>query len=328
MKNKQVVLGIDTSCYTTSLAIMTVTGELIGDFRRILTVKAGGCGLAQSEMVFQHTRNLPELIEQIKDMNELQVVAVGVSNRPRPLAESYMPAFLTGLGLARSLAKVLQVPIFTLSHQENHLEAGLWSAGGPSTSRFLLLHASGGTTDIMKVTRQEDCSFILETVGESIDLHAGQFIDRVGVALGLPFPAGPHLEQLAKSAKEFFELPVSVQKEKISFSGPATAALRAIAAGADKAAIARGTEIAIGEAFHRSLRNVCSQENIQDILLVGGVAANKFIRDLLIAKLAKRNIKIYVPEAKYSGDGAVGTAAHAMKKMRDSNANGKSVYCN
>jgi len=119
-----------------------------------------------------------------------------------------------------------------------------------------------------------------------------------------------------------------VQKEKISFSGPATAALRAIAAGADKAAIARGTEIAIGEAFHRSLRNVCSQENIQDILLVGGVAANKFIRDLLIAKLAKRNIKIYVPEAKYSGDGAVGTAAHAMKKMRDSNANGKSVYCN
>jgi N6-L-threonylcarbamoyladenine synthase len=328
MDNKQVVLGIDTSCYTTSVAIMDFAGNLLCDFRRILTVKAGGCGLAQSEMVFQHTRNLPELIEQIKTMAGLQVVAVGVSDRPRPLADSYMPAFLTGLCLARSLAKVLQVPLFTLSHQENHLEAGLWSAGGPSASRFLLLHASGGTTDIMTVARQDDYSFALKTVGESIDLHAGQFVDRIGVALGLSFPSGPHLEKLAQSATAPFELPVAVHNGQISFSGPATAALRAIAAGADKASIARGTEIAIGEAFNRSLRNVCDTENIQEILLVGGVAANKFIRDLLIAKLAKRNIKIYVPEAKYSGDGAVGVAAHAMKRTRDSNANGQSVYRN
>jgi len=317
-----VVLGIDTSCYTTSVAIMDLAGNLLGDFRRILIVKAGGCGLAQSEMVFQHTRNLPELIEQIETIGELHIVAIGASDRPRPVVDSYMPAFLTGLGLARSLSKVLQVPLFTLSHQENHLEAGLWSAGGPSASRFLLLHASGGTTDIMKVTRQEDCSFTLETVGESIDLHAGQFVDRVGVALGLPFPAGPHLEKLAQSSTEPYELPVAVHKGKISFSGPATAALRAIAAGVDKVSMARGTEIAVGEAFNRALRNVCSQENIHDVLLVGGVAANKFIRDLLIAKLAKRNIKIYIPEAKYSGDGAVGVAAHAMKRMRDSNVNG------
>ena len=321
MINKQVVLGIDTSCYTTSVAIMDLTGNLLGDFRRILTVKAGGCGLAQSEMVFQHTRNLPELIEQIENMAELQIVAIGVSSRPRPLANSYMPAFLTGLGLARSLAKVLQAPLFTLSHQENHLEAGLWSAGGPSASHFLLLHASGGTTDILSVVRQK-AGIILETVGESIDLHAGQFIDRVGVAMGLPFPAGPSLEKLAQEAKEHYELPVAVSKERISFSGPATAALRALATGVDKAALARGTEIAIGEAFNRGLRNICAQKNIKQVLLVGGVAANKFIRDLLITKLAKRNIKVYIPEAKYSGDGAVGTAFYAMHKMRDKNVNG------
>ena len=320
MKNKQVVLGLDTSCYTTSVAIMDLSGNLLGDFRRILTVKAGGCGLAQSEMVFQHTRNLPELMEQIEAMEELQIVAIGATSRPRALEKSYMPAFLTGFGLARSLAKVLQVPLFALSHQENHLEAGLWSAGGPSTSHFLLLHASGGTTDIMSVVRQED-GFSLTTRGESIDLHAGQFVDRVGVALGLPFPAGPHLEKLAQEASTAYELPVAVHKEKISFSGPATAALRAITAGADSATIARGTEIAIGEAFNRSLRNICAKDNIQQVLLVGGVAANKFIRDLLITKLAKRNIKVYIPEAKYSGDGAVGSAFYAMNKMRDKNVN-------
>jgi N6-L-threonylcarbamoyladenine synthase len=322
MRNRSVVLGIDTSCYTTSVAIMDLAGNLLGDFRRILTVKAGGCGLAQSEMVFQHTRNLPELIEQIETIGEMQIVAIGASSKPRPVVDSYMPAFLTGLGLSRSLSKILQVPLFTLSHQENHLEAGLWSAGGPSASRFLLLHASGGTTDIIMAKRKEDYSFVLRTVGEGIDLHAGQFVDRVGVALGLPFPAGPHLEKLAQSATEPYELPVAVHKGKISFSGPATAALRAIAAGVDKASMARGTEIAVGEALNRALRNVCSQENVQEVLLVGGVAANKFIRDLLIAKLAKRNIKIYIPEAKYSGDGAVGVAAHTMKRMRDSNVNG------
>lgn len=321
MTTKQVVLGFDTSCYTTSVAIMDLSGNLLGDFRRILNVKAGGCGLAQSEMVFQHTRNLPELMEQIENMGHLQIVAIGATSRPRPLEKSYMPAFLTGLGLARSLAKVLQVPLFTLSHQENHLEAGLWSAGGPSTSHFLLLHASGGTTDIMSVVKQEE-GYLLETRGESIDLHAGQFVDRVGVALGLPFPAGPHLEKLAQEALTSYELPVAVNKEKISFSGPATAALRAIASGADGAAIARGTEIAIGESFNRSLRNICTKDNIQQVLLVGGVAANKFIRELLITKLAKRNIKVYIPEAKYSGDGAVGSAYYAMNKMRDKNVNG------
>lgn len=327
MANKQVVLGIDTSCYTTSVAIMDMGGNLLYDLRRILTVKQGGCGLAQSEMVFQHTRNLPELIEQIKNMPELEIKAIGVSSRPRPLANSYMPAFLTGLGLARSLAKLLQVPIFTLSHQENHLEAGLWSAGGPIASHFLLLHASGGTTDLVLVKRQQ-ANIELEPVGESIDLHAGQFIDRVGVAMGLPFPAGPWLEKLALGATKYYELPVAVNKEKISFSGPATAALRALAKGAQKAALARGTEVAIAEAFNRCLRNICAQKNITQVLLVGGVAANKFIRELLTTKLAKRNIKVYFPEAKYSGDGAVGAAFYAMHKMRDKDVDGQSIHCN
>ena len=173
---KKVFLGIDTSCYTTSVAMLDEAGELLGEARQILSVKPGRCGLQQSEMVFQHTRNLPRLMEEAVGQvlglakAELQareahgdsaigfsglaqagyeLAAIGVSGYPRPLENSYMPAFLAGLSVARSMAAVTGAQLHIISHQENHLEAGVWSAGGPNAARFLLLHASGGTTDVL-----------------------------------------------------------------------------------------------------------------------------------------------------------------------------------
>ena len=180
---KRIYLGIDTSCYTTSVALMDEAGQLLGEARQILSVKPGRCGLQQSEMVFQHTRNLSRLMEEAvgqalgsvktgdgSTANGVAVeedgtanasglaglasagyelAAIGVSGYPRPLENSYMPAFLAGLSVARSLAAVTGARLEIISHQENHLEAGLWSAGGPAVDRFLLLHASGGTTDVL-----------------------------------------------------------------------------------------------------------------------------------------------------------------------------------
>ena len=241
MKQK-VYLGIDTSCYTTSVAVLDEAGLLLGEARRILDVKPGRCGLQQSEMVFQHTRNLPNLLEQVLQGGKYEITAIGVSGYPRPLEDSYMPAFLAGTGVARGLSAAIGAKLHIISHQENHLEAGMWSAGGPSAERFLLLHASGGTTDLLLVERQADGRFKLTEVGGSIDLHAGQFIDRVGVALGLQFPTGPELEKLAATAdvSQMVELPVSVRKLNVSLSGPATAALRKLEAGADGAGLALG----------------------------------------------------------------------------------------
>ena len=186
MAAEEAVLGLDTSCYTTSAALMDLHGHLLGDQRRLLRVKPGHRGLAQSEMVFQHTRNLPDLLEAL-DLSGVQVKAIGVSAKPRPREESYMPAFLVGLGMARSLGKLMGLPVHRFTHQHNHMFAGLWSVGKPAPDRFLLVHISGGTTDLLLCERQPDGNFSLEPRGTSIDLHAGQFIDRVGVALGLPY---------------------------------------------------------------------------------------------------------------------------------------------
>ena len=378
---KRIYLGIDTSCYTTSVALMDEAGQLLGEARQILSVKPGRCGLQQSEMVFQHTRNLPRLMEEAvgqalgsvktgdgSTANGVAVeedgtanasglaglasagyvlAAIGVSGYPRPLENSYMPAFLAGLSVARSLAAVTGVRLEIISHQENHLEAGLWSAGGPAVDRFLLLHASGGTTDVLLAELQPKGRYRITEVGGSLDLHAGQFVDRIGVALGLQFPTGPALEALAKQALErstlvdpeasavaseavsepsiasgseasavpMVELPVSVRKLQVSLSGPCTAALRKLEAGAEPAALALGVEHALAETFARVLRNGAQEYRVRDVLLVGGVGSNNYIRQHVEQKLAKLRypVRLWVPEGRFSCDNATGCAAFARR---------------
>ena len=338
--SQRVYLGMDTSCYTTSVALLDEAGALVGEARQVLSVKPGRCGLQQSEMVFQHTRNLPRLVEEAVEQvlqservegaevgsagatglaglaaAGYELAAIGVSGYPRPLENSYMPAFLAGLSVARSLAAVTGAKLEVISHQENHLEAGLWSAGGPAVERFLLLHASGGTTDVLLAERQQDGRYRITEVGGSLDLHAGQFVDRIGVALGLQFPTGPALEALAQQAELPLELPVSVRKLQVSLSGPCTAALRKLEAGAEPAALALGVEHALAETFARVLRNGAQEYRVRDVLLVGGVGSNKYIRQHVEKKLAKLRypVRLWVPEGRFSCDNATGCAAFARR---------------
>ncbi len=312
-------LGFDTSNYTTSVAAVGEDGSLLGEARQILSVKPGRCGLQQSEMVFQHTRNLPRLVEEVLAGKDYKLAAIGVSGFPRPLENSYMPAFLAGMSVARSLAAITGAKLEVISHQENHMEAGLWSAQGPWEERFLMLHASGGTTDLLLCEREENGRYQLTQVGGSMDLHAGQFVDRVGVALGLQFPTGPALEKLAETAAEPVELPVSVRKLDVSLSGPATAALRKLEAGAESAALALGVEYTLGETFARMLRNGAAAYKVHDVLLVGGVGSNKFIRQHVQEKLAKRHVRLWVPEGRFSCDNASGCAALAWRLNKKKN---------
>lgn len=313
MSDLEVYLGIDTSCYTTSVAFMDRQAQLAGESRQILKVREGKCGLQQSEMVFQHTRNLPEMIKNAMPQGA-KIIGVCASGCPRPLADSYMPAFLVGAGFARSLSVLNNIPLWLISHQENHLLAGKWSAGGPCDKRFLFLHASGGTTDLLLAEQQESGSFKLTEIGGSIDLHAGQFIDRIGVSLGLQFPAGPALEEFAKTADAPVELPVSVKELKASLSGPATAAERKLQAGADPAGIAAGVQKVLAETFYRLIINAAKQYNVSSALIAGGVASNAYIREYLHGRLNKKKISLWHPQARFSCDNACGCAAFAVLK--------------
>ncbi|SHI42130.1 Kae1-like domain-containing protein [Propionispora hippei] len=305
-------LGIDTSCYTTSVAIFNETGHLLTEVRKLLTVKFGGRGLAQSEMVFQHSRNLPLLLEQAlaSIQNERSFAAIGVSAYPRPLPDSYMPAFLVGEGYARALACMQNNRLYRISHQENHILAGIWSAGGPAGNDFLAVHVSGGTTEIVRVSKTSPMS--LERLGGSSDLHAGQFIDRVGVAMKLPFPAGPHLEKLAAQGHDNpLLLPVAARGLQISFSGPESHVMRLLPKNPDFAALAAGVEICVAEALYKMIREAIGQTGLEEILLVGGVMSNSFIRQYVSKKLTAERAKLYFPQKEFSSDNAVGAAYFA-----------------
>jgi N6-L-threonylcarbamoyladenine synthase len=303
------ILALDTSCYTTSLAVLDNDGRLLADKRRLLPVKQGFKGLRQSDALFQHMRAMPGLLEEaLAGFSQLKIRAVAAANRPRPRQGSYMPVFLAGEEAARLLSLAWACPCHYFSHQEGHIAAALWSLGLKWQEPFLAALLSGGTSEILLVLPKED-GFDIEIAG-GCDLPAGQFIDRVGVALGLPCPAGPALEQLALSAPPAaLRLKGSVRGAQMSFSGPESAAQRLIAQGVDAAALAQAVLGNIGQGVSQALQAAAAAHNCNRLLITGGVAANSLIRAQVEANTGSLSVH-FAPPA-YAGDNAVGIAVLA-----------------
>jgi len=223
-----------------------------------------------------------------------------------------MPVFTVGAGFGRTLAKSLKIPLITTSHQEGHLMAGIWSSGKISPEQFLAVHLSGGTSELLLVKRSKDKSLFFEVklLGGTTDLHAGQLVDRIGVALGQPFPAGPYLEALAKNSARNLTIPSYVKGYEFSFSGAETKLKQLIADKVDPGEIAHAVENCIVKTVEKVLRKAVREFNVNDILIVGGVAKNEYIRHKLTTRLEHPAVRarLFFADAEYSSDNAVGVA--------------------
>ncbi|NLM41783.1 MAG: O-sialoglycoprotein endopeptidase [Firmicutes bacterium] len=303
----RVFLGIDTSNYTTSMCLMGEDGKIIADERIVLQVASGSRGLRQSEALFQHVQNLPKLSAQLQPaLAGCTPAAIGVSTRPRPQEDSYMPVFLPGWSLAHSLANLLRVPCHELSHQENHIWSGVASAPGPTGLEFLAIHLSGGTTELTHVQRDKHTHLLdVELWGGTSDLHAGQFVDRLGVRLGLDFPAGEALEKLAGQTAEVVPVPTFHREGLVSFSGPLTA-LERLVGQAEPPVLARSCIFSIARTLVKWIRWAESRTDCRELLLVGGVASNALIRAELRRRLP--GWKLFYAAPRYSVDNAYGAA--------------------
>jgi N6-L-threonylcarbamoyladenine synthase len=314
-------LGLDTSCYTTSLAVTDQDGQIVQDQRRVLTVETGARGLRQSEALFQHLKNLPDLVEASAAFRPLRGVAF--SARPRPVAGSYLPVVRAGANIARVIAATAEVPLLSSSHQEGHIRAAL-ADSGMTSDVFFGLHLSGGTTELLAVKRQTT-GFDIKLLGGTSDLHAGQMVDRIGVAMGLPFPAGPHLEALAQegriAAEARLKLPVAVQGLTVSFSGPTSAAMRLWEQQPDGPVLALAVLDCLVESVFRLLKAgaATGEPGCHEVLLFGGVAANSYLRRELTARLHRDldRIKVYFGKTELSADNAVGLALLARDNLAD-----------
>ena len=302
-------VGVDTSCYTTSVASVDEYG-IVSDLRTVLSVKQGERGLRQSDGLFQHVRNLETLMpELMKQLGGAELRGVCVSARPRPNEDSYMPVFLAGKMCAASVAAARKVPLLTASHQEGHVRAALHGNEALMGRPFLGMHISGGTTEVFLV----DEAFGISLLSGTEDLHAGQFVDRTGVAMGLHFPCGKQLEALAGSfdpAAGFVKLPAIVREGVCSFSGVETRMQALLKAGADHAELAYAAYDCMSRTFVKMLCHAMEQTGVTRALLAGGVASSPLLRTLLRERMHKldANAALYFGESALSSDNAVGAA--------------------
>jgi len=303
---EQIFLGFDTSNYTTSFAAINGEGRLIFDYREILPVPLGEAGLRQRDVVFLHLRFLNRMVEEgLSRIDRAKIGGIGVSVKPRPVIDSYMPSFLAGETVARALALALNIPLTLTTHQEGHLEAALWSLG-LNLEKFFAIHFSGGTSELLKIEKKKN-HFKIETIGKTLDISAGQLVDRIGVKLGLPFPAGKQLENLARGAKGSLKVPSTFRNGNWHFSGAETFLLRQLG-NVPPTEIARAVEDVIARTLFKIIE-YHSSLNLP-MVLMGGVIANNYIKEFLTKRLKERRVKVnlFFAEAQYTSDNAVGVA--------------------
>ena len=310
-------LGIDTSAYTSSIAVADSNFNIIEDKRIPLPVKKGNRGLRQSEALFLHIKNLPVLLEELAQTSDFSYKAVAVSSAPRPLPNSYMPVFKAGESIGKAISSILKIPLYLVSHQEGHIMAGLVDNQELlKEEKFLALHFSGGTSEFLQVKRGTNYFFDINVGMQGLDLHAGQLVDRVGVAMGLAFPAGQEMEALAlKACNHEVTIPSAVKPEGFSFSGAETMAVNLINKGVAPAEIAFAVLRNIANTIEKCM--VKESESIQTdkVLLVGGVMANSIIRARLKERLEHPavGLKLFFAQPGLSTDNAVGVALLAVR---------------
>jgi N6-L-threonylcarbamoyladenine synthase len=301
--------AVDTSAYTTSVAAVS-GGRVLFDKRIMLTVPLGGRGLRQSEAVFAHVKNLRALFSEL---NRLDVNAVAFSERPCPVEMSYMPVFCVGASHATAVAAAAGVKPFALTHQHGHLYSAFFGNKIPD-GEYGAMHVSGGTLELLRVSIDGGLVAEIKAVGGSLDITCGQLIDRVGVAAGLPFPAGSHMEKLYQPGAK--NLAVKVDGLSANLSGAETQAIRRIANGEDISLVCSAAFDCVADTLGRLIVNASDALNLDRFILSGGVIAGSVIRDRLMNVGQGKGLTLILTQREYCGDNACGLAL-AAERLHD-----------
>ena len=299
-------LGVDTSNYTTSMALCGEDGKIYANCKKLLPVKAGERGLRQSDAVFAHTVNLPQVADMI---GSADIAAIGYSGYPRDNEGSYMPCFLCGKAYAESLSKLLSLPIASFSHQRGHIRAALYSADAEHLlgKEYLAFHLSGGTTEVLHVKNRK-----IELIGGTNDLTAGQAIDRVGVMMGLNFPCGAELEKLCSDVTVSEKCKISVKGYTCNLSGLENLAKKIYDNGSSKAEVAAYTMQFILQTLDKITENLVLDYPGLPLVYSGGVMSNKRIKEFFMSKYGA-----YFAAPEFSSDNAAGASLLAYDEFKN-----------
>ncbi len=303
-------LGFDTSNYTTSVAIYD-NGQVV-QRKRLLPVKEGERGIRQSDAVFHHTKAYAELLEETLASYSGEILGVGASVTPTTQPGSYMPCFLVGENAARTVASSLKIPFCSFSHQQGHIAAALYSAKRTDLldKSFLAFHVSGGTTDLVLCEPDKDSVIKITSVSSSSDLKAGQAVDRIGVKMGIPFPAGIGVERLALKSEKVYKNKIKLNDGFCSLSGLENKCLKMLENGETQEDTAKFLLCYIADTVSAMTEFAFHKLGALPIIFAGGVMSNTIIKNIITSRF---DASFAQPE--FSCDNAAGIAFLTSLKL-------------
>ncbi|TLX81323.1 MAG: tRNA (adenosine(37)-N6)-threonylcarbamoyltransferase complex transferase subunit TsaD [Thaumarchaeota archaeon] len=285
-------LGIESTAHTFSCAILEKKGKkgkILSDIRKIYQ-PPDGKGIHPREASRHHAENSPEVLSECLQkagvkMNDLDIISYAAG-------PGLGPCLRIGAVVARSLASYYKIPVYPVNHALGHIELGKMLTGAKDP---LVLLVSGGHTMILAFLSKKWRVF-----GETLDITLGQLLDQIGRSVGFASPCGTKIEELASKSTNYVSLPYVVKGNDVSFSGLLSATKQVIPKGLEDACFSlQETAFAmIGEATERAL----SFTGKKELLIVGGVAANKRLSEILKSICKRHNCKFFVSPKEYAGD--------------------------
>ncbi|MCR5484318.1 MAG: peptidase M22 [Clostridiales bacterium] len=319
-----IYLGLDTSNYTSSAAVFDSDSFLAAEERMLLPVKAGELGLRQSDAVFHHTVQLPIVMQKLFSRYEggVKINAVGASARPRDVEGSYMPCFLVGEGTAKSIASAACLPSAFFSHQAGHIAAALFSAKRLDLAEraFIAFHVSGGTTEAVLTKPDDEKILSCEEIMSSLDLKAGQAVDRLGNMLGFPFPSGKFVDAAAKQSTAEFKINIKLKDGCCSLSGVQNKCEEMKKRGERDEDVCRFCIEYIAAALDKMAEYALGKFGDLPLVFSGGVMSNSIIRERFIKKYGA-----VFAEPSLSSDNAVGIAVLTAMYFERKNFKGREL---
>lgn len=315
------ILGIESSCDETSIAILEFEKDN-NNFKVLANVVSSQIdihkdfgGVVPEIASRQHVKNIGLVLDDALDtakikLEDLSAIAVTVG-------PGLVGALLVGVSFAKSLAYSLDIPLVPVHHIAGHIAAN-YITHPDLKPPFLALVVSGGHSHVIEVEDYTKFKILAKTRDDAV----GEAFDKVARVLGLGYPGGPKVSKLALEGKPTYKLPKTKFDENhdFSFSGVKTAVLNIANKEKEalrKADMCRSFENNVAEVLVEHTIEIAKEQNINKIVLAGGVSANTRLREELQNKGKENRIEIYLPEMKYCTDNAAMITAAGIFKFRE-----------
>ena len=283
-----IIFGLEGTAWNLSAALVDEQGVI---YEKSATYTPAKGGIHPREAAQHHAEYMAKVVGEVlvhSRQQGLKIDAVAFSQGP-----GLGPCLRTVATAARTLSLRFAVPLVGVNHCVAHIEVGKWQSGAHDPA---VIYVSGANSQVLALRQGHYRIF-----GETLDISVGNAIDKFARSVGLAHPGGPKVEELAREAKQYIPLPYTVKGMDLSFSGLSTAATEA-AKKYDLVDVCYSLQETAFAMLVEVTERAMAHAEKSEVLLVGGVGANKRLGQMLNTMCEERGAKFYLPERKYMGD--------------------------